>query len=887
MNNLDSAKWVPIVKQESFNIFAELDAWTAQLETWQQCALSKLISQQSLSESDLTTIFEEFLWDRGLALAPEKRCTYELQTPEPDTQSSEPVRLRAINNVVGVNALTSDQQIDISPQLTVIYGPNGSGKSGYARILKASCFTRSKNLSILGNINLTQTARPPVSAAFELSDGTTAHLTPGKPSKVLRDNFAVFDSSCIRVHTDDKKAFVVTPYLFDVFPRMAAVVGEVNERLKVLKKSKEVNVDVFRIPDGKSEVARLLNALSAKSNRSRLVELGTLTDQDTHRMTQLGTEIEQLKKSDPAELIKKKNGALSDLTTLENRLKTAIGNLSVQGGTAVSTVISELQGLRQQANGLSVTAFEQEPLNSVGTPAWRDLLSAALIFNAEVYPGHDYPADHDAVRCVLCQQPLQADAKERLARFRVFMTSDIEQRVGDIKIKLASAAKTIADVDLALFSADSVLRRTADEQEPGLSSEVDRLLSILQERKDVVQQAVETEALFVVPDASTSAFKQIRGLKEKLAGEINTLRTKDTAQVIKQLQDELTLFEERRVLSSWLPNVVSAMDHLTWLAHASKTLQVSAKPVTDRQKLLMTKLVATGFREKFHWNCAELDVSLPLDFKIRGTDGEANRQLEFDTAGGADANLSEVLSEGEQTAVALADFLTEVAVNERAVGVVFDDPVSSMDHVRKERIAKRLVQEARHRQVIIFTHDIVFSHHLANEAEQQGNSFSFYGHTVSKNHDGDVGCIDYLVFPHSHYEGEALKRAEDFLVKATHSTGTMQHDYLEKGCGCLRTAYEDFIQKHLFSDVVRRWRENILFKIKSVYIPAKIGEEIDSRMGMLSRYIDGHSHSETYHELPLMVATLTSEIQQHKAIVSSYKTAKKEWDKNRTKAIFF
>jgi ABC-type cobalamin/Fe3+-siderophores transport system ATPase subunit len=324
MENVSTAAELSPVNAEGFNIFAELASWAAQLETWQQCALSKLVGQSTLTEADLNKIFEEFLWDRGLSPTPETRKTYDFQAPQSTPQTAEPIRLKAVNTVVGVNALLPNQHLDISPQLTVIYGPNGSGKSGYARILKASCFTRSKNLAILGNINLVQSDRPPISATFEMSDGTTEYLIPGKQNKVLRDNFAVFDSSCIRVHTDDKKAFVVTPFLFDVFPRMAEVVAQINERLKALKKTKEVNLSMFHLPDGKSEAAKLLNTLSAKTNRARLIELGTVTEQDTHRISQLGTEIEQLKKTDPAELIKKKQSALLDLDTLGAKVKAAI-----------------------------------------------------------------------------------------------------------------------------------------------------------------------------------------------------------------------------------------------------------------------------------------------------------------------------------------------------------------------------------------------------------------------------------------------------------------------------------------------------------------------------------------------------------------------------------
>ncbi len=80
----------------------------------------------------------------------------------------------------------------------------------------------------------------------------------------------------------------------------------------------------------------------------------------------------------------------------------------------------------------------------------------------------------------------------------------------------------------------------------------------------------------------------------------------------------------------------------------------------------------------------------------------------------------DLLSEGEQRAVALASFLAEVGLSDSTGGIIFDDPVSSLDHRRRERVAARLVGEAARRQVIVFTHDIYFLCILAEEAESAG-----------------------------------------------------------------------------------------------------------------------------------------------------------------------
>jgi hypothetical protein len=67
------------------------------------------------------------------------------------------------------------------------------------------------------------------------------------------------------------------------------------------------------------------------------------------------------------------------------------------------------------------------------------------------------------------------------------------------------------------------------------------------------------------------------------------------------------------------------------------------------------------------------------------------------------------LSEGEQRALAIACFLADAHVSESTGAIIVDDPVTSLDHQRIRRVANRFVAEAaRGRQVIIFTHNLLF-----------------------------------------------------------------------------------------------------------------------------------------------------------------------------------
>lgn len=56
---------------------------------------------------------------------------------------------------------------------------------------------------------------------------------------------------------------------------------------------------------------------------------------------------------------------------------------------------------------------------------------------------------------------------------------------------------------------------------------------------------------------------------------------------------------------------------------------------------------------------------------------------------------------------------------ESSPGIVFDDPVSSLDHMHREAVAARLAEEGKYRQVIVLTHDIAFLFLLDQAAREK------------------------------------------------------------------------------------------------------------------------------------------------------------------------
>ena len=74
----------------------------------------------------------------------------------------------------------------------------------------------------------------------------------------------------------------------------------------------------------------------------------------------------------------------------------------------------------------------------------------------------------------------------------------------------------------------------------------------------------------------------------------------------------------------------------------------------------------------------------------------------------------------KRSALGLAAFFTEAELDGSKSAIILDDPVTSLDHIRRELVADRLSVIATSRQVIVFTHDLAFVAELKSSAASQG-----------------------------------------------------------------------------------------------------------------------------------------------------------------------
>ena len=147
-------------------------------------------------------------------------------------------------------------------------------------------------------------------------------------------------------------------------------------------------------------------------------------------------------------------------------------------------------------------------------------------------------------------------------------------------------------------------------------------------------------------------------------------------------------------------------------------------------------------------------------------------------------------------------------------GIIVDDPVSSLDHTRMQAVAERLAGEAaKGRQVIVFTHNIIFHHMLRTEARRA--RVACHAEWMSSLGNDRFGIIDASQRPRQMKSvPERLQEIDqDFQILTD-----AEYDYTNEGFRTrvvalytqMRDTWERIVEDILFNRVIQRFRPEIM-----------------------------------------------------------------------------
>ena len=822
------------------SIWEELDEWAQAFMPWQRFVLWRAIQSGSLGHTDVDTAYQLFLHDNGLGEPPNPAVEIpESLSGRPTKAETTKLILEEIRDLVGVNALPSTAKLNFSSGLTIIYGRNGAGKSGFSRILSNIVFSRARH-AILPNIYESNQPVPQATIVISDGDGSKKPLTlPEAKAEPDLKRITLFDSSVARTHLVEQTALGFKPTGFDVFPEMARVYRMLEERLEGDIRARRRENPCASMFAGKiSAVADLVTGLNGKSDVAQMRKLADFGEAEEARLQEVDRQIQELQSSSPAATIRTLSEAKREISGLVERFETAKKEFSAE---KLNTYQGQLDEWVKRANAVTQTGVESfrcDPFQHVGSVEWERFIGAAKDLAAKESP--DYPAHGD--HCLLCRQPLDDAAIALMQRLWAFLSSDVRQRLEEVSAIIDRSAARLSALPLETISEGTTLQSSlqnlnaalaerARHIEVGLREYADRLIAGL-----TGGTAVRLPALSLGDDT----IDELRALAEQTQTDIDRLGEQNVTEALADVGKEKLLLEHRKLLNGALDRLLQLIEDYAWADKAALVQRLlNTRPLTDRETELFTRIIAEGYRGQLQVECEHLDCGLPIELKAMGRRGETLRSLSV--RGGHRPDT--IFSEGEQRAVSLADFLTEVSLNPASAGIVLDDPVTSQDHQRKERFASRLVDESKRRQVIIFTHDLVFLTMLLTAADEAG--INALTHWVERNSEGQPGHVSLDDCPATTPQYRSTNKAKETLAEAKKTIGSERLRLIQRGMAELRRTVEEIVPHFLFKNVVNRWTDRIIVTaLKRVNWDQAAVAEIERLYEELSAIIEGHTHTE-------------------------------------------
>lgn len=698
---------------------ADIIAWSAESPAWQRDALRRLTTQAALDSAgidELVTIC------KGVGPA----IPLEAAHLRDSISDQGEVYLRQVHSVRHVNALAPDQRLTFyRAGLTIIYGDNGSGKSGYARILKRACRARmpGRGDEIVPDIYETELGTPSATIDYAISgQNRTCAWQLGKSGDTALSAISVFDSRTASIHVDESNDVAYTPFPLQLLSALAQLCKSVKEKLatEIAQMKAQTPQSISkRSCSATTAVGKLMARLAAQTDPASVEALATLTEAEQDRLVQLTANLA----GDPARAARQLGALKIRVEGQMTRLDRLFTSISDDNANALRRLVADSDSAQSAADAASGALFRNEPLPQIGSEVWQALWQSARAYsNEEAYSDRCFPVTDPGSVCVLCQQELPPAAADRLKRFEAFVCNDSQQRAKAARIAYESALAAFAGEAMSLSELTGIVATVRDElRQDALALEIrGAAVRALWRHRQIGRRHADPVAVFNAPIAAWShnaLSDQVAGIKARGAGLADEAGSPARAALLTEKAE----LADRQWLAGITADVLAEIGRLkriTRLETAQRetaTNRITSKSTEIAQALVTDALRAQFAREVAGFEIAGLAVELRQQSSAHGIP-----RFKVALTRKPDTAVGQVLSEGEHRCVALAAFMAELITSESKSAIVFDDPVSSLDHMHREAVAKRLIGEATIRQVIVFTHDLAFLFELnraANDAQ--------------------------------------------------------------------------------------------------------------------------------------------------------------------------
>jgi hypothetical protein len=817
-------------KVDSFKVWLEAKPY------WDQYLWLLHIEKGVIEEADIDKCYQYLLEDSGVIKMASGRVSIVFPVLDLDGTDTPKAKntLDKIENLKDINAIDDGCVLDFGKNLTIVYGDNGTGKSGIGRLLSNACLSR-KPRQLLPNAHKASYPAPKATADFHVSYATGSEVikyTFGQVHEALK-SFSVFDHECALIHLNNENKVEFIPSKLKIFDDVFKSITTVEAKLQEEVKEKQQDNPTENIFTGVSPVTTFLESLSYKNTDKSIDDALNFSSTDKKLLAEKKKDVAKKLKQDVSTLKRLIQEDCNDLTTFKNTLATKSPVLSKVKANEINTLLKEIRNKKEIAEKLSVKNFDFAAFKNVGSIEWRSLIIAAQKLHEKETVSND---GNEPENCILCRQTLTNKEKTLFGEYWKFLNSTAESELASARRSIALSLDVLqrANTDWPTFSeteaAVKVLKKDAPADLKKIKSSFDGLKTQLIEWIGHVKK--EEDVAYTDAEINLDPITTLIADKKKAESKLV-----DPTPAIRVLNGEIENLEQRQQASRLIPKIKKYVTWLRW-EHSveSINLQTVRSNTTRKQTELMEELVISQYVDLFNKETKRLDCDFGLKAEPHGREGTTFKGLKLEFARGH--SPSEILSDGEQRVSALADFLTEAKLDINNSGIIFDDPVNSLDHERRTTIAQRLVDEAKDRQVIIFTHDIIFLLDLQFYADS--GSVEYVSLSMRKNGDR-VGVVKKELPWFALNVKSRVGYLKNDLARLKKTETGDQDQYRKEVKGwyeLVREAWERAVEERLFKGVVQRFSKGVQTqKLDRIDISPALIKEITDGMTESSKWV--------------------------------------------------
>ncbi|MBQ0760605.1 MAG: AAA family ATPase [Zhongshania sp.] len=792
-------------------ILKYLHDWSKDLPNWQSDALRQVLENGSIPPEGILELakmaapgaFPNEEPREALPLAQSAASSLELAESE--------VILTEISEAANVNAISSTTPLRFATDgLTAIYGDNGAGKSGYTRILKKICAAKDTNESIWNDARI-QTPRSPARAKVTYvvnGEIKSDYWENDKPFDECLKAMSVFDSRCAKIYINAEHNIAYLPFGLSAPEALAKTCGAVKQRLDSLAAQINISTGTLSDIDQDTKIGKLLTTLLKGASCGPLLkEHANVNPADIVRHQELK---EALAEADPAAKARQLTAIIRELTTAQQKSDRLYRVFSDEKINNLQRLAGNLADAKLAAEAAAKILDSEGPaLPGTGTAgSWKLLFDAAQSYSQEFPHNHGhFPNLPEGSPCPLCQQPLSDKASKRIESFQQFLANEAALNLEKALLEQIAAKEFLVSSDNRSALASSILLEAIDSYDPGLKSTLEQEAQLRALEFDKIIKSLNTGHwdTFDFPISPSLALNnlivRLTGLVEELNNLANGTRAQQELE-FKEIDAAIKLSNNQDALDQ----LISSLTRKHALTKASKA--INTRPISNMIGTILRKAVTPELEQAISSEMANLRIDgHTISLSSSAPKGRPIQSLSL--ALPSQAPTAEILSEGEQRTLAIAYFLAEASVNPTSTGIIFDDPVSSLDHARREEIARRLVELSQSRQVIVFTHDLYFLQLLEEGCKVREAAFSPRYLRWANNNPGQVEE------DHPFAGLTAAKRIKSLNASiqqaaAANRRGDEIFNILAENCfKLIRETWERAIEEVLLNGTIQRFSKNI------------------------------------------------------------------------------